>query len=109
MEQCDDRVGHPEPGDESAESVAPDEHVDAETAGNVGNTIGVGEREMRSASRRQRTLHHEIALCEEQPCSGVVAPFGAICEPAFVQSELGEPRIVRVIDRDQRHRFGSPP
>ena len=56
------------------------------------------------APGRGGPLDHEVAFGEEQPGAGVVALLGAARQPALVQPELPEPRIVRIVDRNDLER-----
>ena len=93
-------------------SIPPPYTGQGERRGERRHVLGVDERGDGNASGRERPLDHEVALGEEQPGAGVVALLGAAGQPALVQPELPEQRIVRILDRndlDSRHDLRDAP
>jgi len=103
-EERDDAVGIPEPRDDPAHLHPAGVHGAAEFAGERWNVVDVDEHGDRHAPGRRSPLDHEVAFGEEQPGAGIVAFLGAARQPALVQSELPEQRILRVVDRNDLER-----
>ncbi len=94
------RCGYPSPVTTRRTSIAAAVDGAAEFAGERRHVVDVDERGDGHAAGRQRPLDHEVALGEEQPGAGIVALLGAARQPALVEPELPEPRIVRILDRN---------
>ncbi len=80
MEQRDDRLRHAEPRHESSNVVTTDEDIDTrcgQHGGDLRDAFAVDERGEWQAARVECALDDQVALREEQPGAGIVAPVGA--------------------------------
>ncbi len=103
FEERDDAVGIPEPGHDTAHVHAAAVHRASESPGERDHVVDVDERGDGHTAGGECPLDDEVALGEEQPGAGVVAFLGAARQPALVEPELPEPRIVRILDRHDLH------
>ncbi len=74
-----------------------------ERRGDVGDPFDVDERGNGSATGGECPFDDEVAFGEEHPGPGVVALVGPARQPTFVEAELPEARIVRILDPDHVH------
>ena len=100
LEEGEDREGKAEllndPLDRSSASV----QRAAERLGDGRDPVGVDERCRRDAPCGEGPLDDEIALCEEQAGTGVVAFVGPARERTFVHPELAEAFVLGVVEHD---------
>jgi hypothetical protein len=103
LKNCDDGVRHAESGDEPANVITSDEHVDAEVVSDGWHPLLVSESSDGCAASSKCSFNNEIALGEKEARSMVIALVGACGEPSFSQSKQSESLVVNRLDLDEWH------
>lgn len=94
---------HAESGDEPANVITSDEHVDAEVMSDGWHSLLVSESSDGRAASSKCSFNNEIALGEKEARSMVIALVGTCGETAFSQSKQSESLVVNRLDLDEWH------
>ena len=102
MEQRDDVARHAEMRHHQPDLRAAgiDGSMSDDPFGDLRRSRRVDQRGERAAAGSERALDDEVSLGEEQTLATVIASLRAARQTAFVETEGREPRVRRVVDRD---------